>query len=103
MGMEEEDEEKYKAHFAKYIEHGIGSDDVEDMYKEAHTKIRENPEFEPKSKEEQSTTRKGNKICDKDGKYLYTRNKKISMKERKNTVAQKIQSARKALLAGADD
>ena len=32
--MEEEDEQKYQAHFAKYIEAGIGADDVEDMYKE---------------------------------------------------------------------
>jgi len=99
--MEEEDEEKYKAHFAKYIEHGIGSDDVEDMYKSAHAAIRENPEFEKKVSPGQTTKRRGNLVCTPEGTRLYTRNKKISMQERKNTVAQKIASARKALLNAA--
>merc|ERR1711957_747107 len=30
-------------HVAKYVAAGIGNDDVEDMYKDCHTKIRENP------------------------------------------------------------
>jgi len=101
--MEEEDEEKYKQHFAEYIKHGIGADDVEDMYKDAHAKIRENPEFKKKEHVDQTTLRKGNKVCDASGTILYTRNKKISMQERKNTVAQKIASARKALLANAEE
>merc|ERR1711976_35012 len=96
--MEEEDEEKYKAHFAKYIDAGIDADSLEDMYKEAHAKIRENPEFEPKEKKDITITRKGNKIVASDGS-TYTRNKKISKEERKNTVAQKINSARARLLA----
>jgi len=100
--MEEEDEEKYKAHFAKYIENGIGADDLEDMYKSAHQKIREDPSFTKKEKKVVKITRKGNKIDDGSGK-LYTRNKKISKEERKNTVAQKIQSARNALLANAEE
>lgn len=99
--MEEEDEEKYKAHFAKYIENGISADDVEDMYKDAHTAIRENPEFEKKEKKTVTITRKGNKIFD--GAKTYHRHVKISKEERKNTVAQKIQSARKALLANAGE
>merc|ERR1711924_286693 len=40
------------AHFAKYIAAGIGHDDVEDMYKNAHKAIRENPEFKPKAKKD---------------------------------------------------
>lgn len=99
--MEEEDEEKYKAHFAKYIEHGIGPDDVEDMYKDAHTKIREDPVFTKQAKKPITITRKGNKIFD--GAKTYHRHRKISKEERKNTVAQKIASARKAMLATAEE
>merc|ERR1712080_501329 len=45
--MEEEDQQKYESHFAKYIEEGITADDIEDMYVDAHKAIRENPERVP--------------------------------------------------------
>merc|ERR1719458_1422535 len=45
--MEEEDPTKYEAHFAKYIENDINAEKIEEMYTEAHEKIRENPEREP--------------------------------------------------------
>jgi len=98
--MEEEDEEKYKAHFRKYIEAGMDADSLEDLYKSAHSKIRETPQFEKKANSGITFERKGNKIVPSKG-ATYTRNKKISKEERKNTVAQKIDSARARLLANA--
>merc|ERR1712190_636726 len=38
--LQEEDPTKYEAHFAKFIEAGIDADKMEDMYSEAHKKIR---------------------------------------------------------------
>lgn len=88
--MEEEDEEQYKRQFASYIEAGIGADDLEDMYLEAHKAIRENPEFEKKPK-------KGGK----DPKIR--RDKKITLEERKARVAAKIEAARERMLAAAEE
>merc|ERR1719499_1507220 len=45
--MEEEDPTKYEAHFSKYIANDINGEKIEDMYTEAHEKIRENPDHEP--------------------------------------------------------
>jgi len=49
--LEEEDPERYQAQFAQYIENEIEGDGLEDMYKEAHEKIRESPEHAPTEKE----------------------------------------------------
>ncbi|KAJ3105266.1 60S ribosomal protein L5 [Phlyctochytrium planicorne] len=46
--LEEDDEDSYKRQFARYIEKGVSADDLEDLYTEAHEKIRENPAAEPK-------------------------------------------------------
>ena len=66
----EEDEEKYKTHFARFIKEGITADGVsmndvlvlntsviasfqlEQMYKDAHAKIREDPSFTKKAPRE---------------------------------------------------
>lgn len=47
--LTEEDEAKYKEHFASYIENEITFEDVEDMYKETHKAIREDPSPTPKA------------------------------------------------------
>eukprot|EP00904_Undaria_pinnatifida_P010290 jgi/Undpi1/6391/HiC_scaffold_20.g08872.m1 len=47
--LTEEDETKYKEHFATYIENDITFDDVEDMYKECHKAIRQDPSPAPKT------------------------------------------------------
>ena len=47
--LTEEDEAKYKEHFASYIENEITFDDVEEMYKETHKAIREDPSPAPKA------------------------------------------------------
>jgi len=41
--LEEEDPERYASQFAKYIESDVAGDSLEDMYTEAHSKIREDP------------------------------------------------------------
>ena len=43
--LEEDDEEKYKRQFAKYLEEDVTSDSLEDIYREAHEKIRADPLF----------------------------------------------------------
>lgn len=46
--MQEDDEDNYKKHFAKYIENEIEADDIEELYEKVHAAIRENPEHEKK-------------------------------------------------------
>jgi large subunit ribosomal protein L5e len=41
--LQEEDPEKYQRQFSRYIKAGIDPDQVEDMYREAHRRIREDP------------------------------------------------------------
>merc|ERR1712070_993222 len=41
--LEEEDNQKYQEHFAKYIENDIEPDGLEELYEEVHEKIREDP------------------------------------------------------------
>jgi len=41
--MEEDDEDNYKKHFAKYIEAGHEADDLEELYEKVHAAIREDP------------------------------------------------------------
>lgn len=95
--MEEEDQQKYESHFAKYLEHGIDADKIVDMYTECHSKIRENPGPEEKAKKDITNVRKGNKVFD--GKTTYTRNIKQTKKAKRNRVQQKIASAQERLLA----
>ncbi|KAB7504077.1 60S ribosomal protein L5, partial [Armadillidium nasatum] len=44
----EDDEEAYKKQFSQYIKHGITADELEDMYKKAHSSIRSDPSSKPK-------------------------------------------------------
>ncbi|ODV90445.1 hypothetical protein CANCADRAFT_2174 [Tortispora caseinolytica NRRL Y-17796] len=48
--LADDDEERYREVFKGYIEEGIESDAIEDIYTEAHAKIRENPDHVPSSK-----------------------------------------------------
>lgn len=103
--LQEEDQERYKAQFAKYIENDIESDGIEDMYREAHTAMRENPVFE--KAEDKGITHKvtGNLTTPSEGDS-YTRQRKMSYKQRKDRVRQKITSAQMKMMgamAGDDD
>ena len=74
--LEEEDEEKYKSHFAKYIEKGITADKLEEMYRGAHAKIRKDPVMHKKPRNEPAE------------KKRFTR-PKMSLQQRKARVDQR--------------
>lgn len=44
----EEDEDAYQRQFAQYIKDGVEADDIEELYTEAHKKIRADPSFTKK-------------------------------------------------------
>jgi large subunit ribosomal protein L5e len=99
--LKEEDPERYKVAFSKFIEEDK-EEDLEDMYKETHAAIRENPKPEPKEKKNITHKRMGNKIVSSDGTE-HVRMVKKSHKERKARVAQKLQAAATKLLAEAGE
>ena len=76
--LEEDDEEKYKRQFAKYIDEDVGSDSLEDLYREAHEKIRADPSFTPTDKQANYDQTKEHK------------DHKLSRDERKARVTEKL-------------
>ncbi|KAI0692566.1 60S ribosomal protein L5 [Cytidiella melzeri] len=48
--LEEEDDERFKKQFASYLEDGIGSEDIQEIYTNAYAAIREDPVFKPTEK-----------------------------------------------------
>merc|ERR1719421_1917154 len=100
--LQEEDPTKYEAHFSKFLENGIEPEKVEDMYTDCHKKIMENPDFSPAAKKGIKWSRKGNKVTSSDGKDV-VRSMKLSLKQRKEKVAQKIAAAQARMLAAAGD
>jgi len=97
--LKEEDKERYERQFANYVKEGIESDDIEEMYKNCHAAIRADPTPAEKKPEGPKNTRNGNKIITPNGK-TYIRKQKKTLKQRKDTVRQKIEAAgRKAMEA----
>jgi large subunit ribosomal protein L5e len=82
--LADDDEERYKSQFQKYIDDGIEADGLEEVYEAAHAKIREDPNLpDPNA---------GNK---KDAAYwksesLKYRSKKLTLEQRRERVQQKI-------------
>lgn len=85
--LQENDEEAYKKHFAKFIEEEIGPDDLEEMYQKAHEAIRADPTPEKKEREPLSAAAKE--------KLKQYKQAKLTLAERKERVAEK----KKAFLA----
>ncbi|CAA9990372.1 60S ribosomal protein L5, putative [Plasmodium knowlesi strain H] len=77
--LQEEDMDKYKAHFNEYIKNKIDANNIEQMYLDAHEKIRKNPEKLQKSK-------------DKVKKFVakHEKPKKLNAKLRKMRVKEKL-------------
>lgn len=98
--LQEEDPERYKVQFAKFIENDIEPDGVEEMYRECHKKIRENPKYEKKADAGITNKREGNKITTSNGN-TYTRAIKRSYLQRKDRVKQKKETAVKKMMADA--
>merc|ERR1712028_147005 len=100
--LQEEDPTKYEAHFAKFLSNGIEPEKVEDMYTEAHSKIRSNPDHKAKKNKGIKWERKGNKVTSSDGKDVI-RSCKLSLKQRRAKVAAKIAAAQAKMMADDDD
>jgi large subunit ribosomal protein L5e len=100
--LKEEDPDKYKMCFAKYLENDIEPEGVEDMYKECHSKIREDPKFTKKEKADITNERQGNNITTSKGTD-YVRMQKLSKPQRQQRVKQKFDKYLKKVLAAADD
>jgi len=83
--LEEEDPEAFKRQFSQYIKLGINADQVEPMYKNAHSAIRADPS--PAAKKEYKPA----------GPQKQHKRKKLTLAERKNRVAQKKASFLKKL------
>ena len=85
--LEEDDEEKYKRQFSKYIADDVTSDSLEEMYKAAHDKIRADPSFTPTEKKASYEDMK---------KY---KEKKLSKEERKARVQEKLKNIQEERMA----
>merc|ERR1712008_19450 len=86
--LEEEDNQKYKEHFRKYIEDEVEGDGLEELLESVHEKIREDP----------SPSEKKGFTPDKS----FKRTPKLTYDERKAAVAAKKQAKRDELEAEDD-
>jgi len=89
--LADDDEEAYQKQFARFIKAGVGADDLEGMYEEAHKGIRENPFLE------RANTELGyfkTRETAKTGKEVYPKKQwhqlKVSKKQRAGRVRQKL-------------
>jgi len=93
--MEQDDPDKYQAHFSKFIAAGIGPDDLEEMYGKVHAAIRENPALVNTDKKKPEVTadvlalKKDVVFTDDDGNLKYVCRNKRTKAQRDNRVAQK--------------
>lgn len=78
--LEEEDDERFKKQFATYLASDIGSADIEELYTEAYSKIRENPEFKATEKDTAKWTKES----------AQHRSKKLNREQRRARVEEKI-------------
>lgn len=58
--MRDDEPEKYEKHFARFIEVGMDPDDLEDIYKKAHTAIRADPTYTKTEKNKPSELKRWN-------------------------------------------
>lgn len=100
--LKEEDPERYKVQFSKYIENDIEADGVEDMYKACHAAIREKPQYTKNRPSGIVNTRTGNIITTSNGNK-YTRLQKFTLNQRKDRVRQKMASAAQRMIAAAGE
>jgi large subunit ribosomal protein L5e len=85
--LEEQDPDKYKQVFSRYIKAGVDCDNIEDVYKKAHAAIRKDPTY---------TATKKNTA----GKKRWNR-KRISKSQRVDRVNMKLAAAMKQIKANA--
>lgn len=82
--LADEDEERYRSQFAKYIEEEIDAGDLEELYQEAHNAIRE----DPFKKDEEAGAKKSKEEWKAESKKYKVN--KLSHAEKKARVQEKI-------------
>ncbi|KAJ6256584.1 60S ribosomal protein L5 [Drechslerella dactyloides] len=82
--LADDDEERYKSQFQQYLDDDIEADGLEEMYTEAHSKIRENPFMEDPDKAE---TKSADEWKAESQKH---RKKKLSKEEKEERVKARI-------------
>jgi len=82
--LQEDDDDRYKKQFSKFIEAGICADDLEKIYKDAHANIRADPVFKPTEKKDYKESKKYKKY-------------RLNLKQRRNKVEQKISAYKRSL------
>merc|ERR1712196_326508 len=93
--MEQDDPDKYAAHFKRFIDADIGPDDLEDLYGKVHAAIRADPAPKITDKKKPEITadvlalKKDVVYTDDDGSLKYVCRNKRTRAQRKNRVEQK--------------
>merc|ERR1711939_122031 len=94
--LQEEEPEEYEEKFKKYIEAGIDADNMEETYLSVHKKVRESPEAVKTEKKKPSAAEiakqkneGGIRFTDADGKEHFINQRRRTLAQRKNRVAQK--------------
>lgn len=82
--LADDDEERYKSQFVKYIDNDVEADGLEDLYAEAHKAIRE----DPFKKDEEEGEKKDKDYWKEEGKKY--RQKKLTREEREQRIKTKI-------------
>jgi large subunit ribosomal protein L5e len=100
--LKEEDAEAYERQFSQFIKAGLSGDKVEKMYKAAHAAIRANPVFVKKAARDVKREIVGHSIKTAAGNK-YVRQTKLSCKQRKARVIEKIRNAQMRLAEAADE
>lgn len=93
--MEEEDNEKYKKHFSRYLAEGLDSESLEDMYKGIHEAIRKDPKAKDPTKN--MAARKAAKAGTKQRDFRVKANIKYTLQQRQHRSLQKINALRRGL------
>ena len=71
---------RFKKQFASYLADGVGSEDIEEIYVNAHAAIREDPTFKPTEKSKDWKT-----------EGLKYKAKRLTLAERRERIAAKIE------------
>jgi len=85
--LQEDDEEKYKRQFAKYIDGDVSTDILEEVYRKAHDAIRADPSPSPTVKKPSYNETKKYKMA------------KLSKEERKARVQEKLKKIQEERMA----
>jgi len=84
--LADDDEERYKSQFSKYIDNDVEADGLEELYSEAHAAIRE----DPFKKDEDEGDKKSKDEWKAEGKKY--RKQKLTKEEKEERIKEKIAS-----------